>query len=208
MLWGMWSPMTVEPFSLSEFTCRWPGAYCSQNVYMSMLRKEVYMCQEHALLVWSIIDEQVRESKMTPEEIKVRRRELKAEREAARAAKKAASESEKPKRSEVEGWVYYLRVGKHIKIGFASNLQARLRAYPPDTELLAVEKGTMKLETERHREFAAIRAHGREWYWPKPWLMEHIAKVAEDEVHTWWDDSEWRRKDTRVRAKPRPSYWR
>ncbi|MFC9768639.1 GIY-YIG nuclease family protein [Rhodococcus jostii] len=177
---------------------------------MSMLRRQVYMCQEHALLVWSIIDEQVRESRLTPEEIRARRKELSDERAVALRARRQVGtlEPEKSSRKDVDGWVYYLRVGKHIKIGFASNLESRLRAYPPDTELLAVEKGTMKLETERHREFAAIRAHGREWYWPKPWLMEHIGKVAENGSHTWCDEKEWRRRDTRVKATPKPGYWR
>lgn len=175
---------------------------------MTMLRRDVYMCQEHALLVWSIIDEQVRESNLTPEGIQARRVEIREERAAARREANAEREPVKRSRKNVEGWVYYLQVGKHIKIGFASNLESRLRSYPPDTELLAVERGTMKVETERHREFAAIRAHGREWYWPKSWLMEHIRRVAENGKHTQWDDSEWRRKDTRAKASPKPGYWR
>jgi hypothetical protein len=87
---------------------------------------------------------------------------------------------EPPKKpTPVDGVVYYLRVGSYIKIGWASDLAKRMRAYPPDSVLLATEPGTRKDETRRHRMFAAHRTHGREWYAMVPSLLHHIDMLKE-----------------------------
>ena len=78
------------------------------------------------------------------------------------------------------GSVYYLRVGSYIKIGWASDLAKRMRSYPPDSILLAVEPGTRKDEQRRHKMFAVHRTHGREWYAMVPSLMHHIAMVTSE----------------------------
>jgi hypothetical protein len=55
-----------------------------------------------------------------------------------------------------------------------------MRSLQPE-ELLAVEPGSLKVETERHHKFAAHRAvkgASREWYHPNPDLLEHIARLA------------------------------
>lgn len=96
-------------------------------------------------------------------------RELEGERENARAAKAAE-----------DGTVYYLRVGGYIKIGWASDLAKRMRSYAPDTVLLATEPGTRGLEKRRHKQFAAHRTHGREWYAMVPPLMQHIDRTANE----------------------------
>lgn len=79
---------------------------------------------------------------------------------------------------QIEGTVYYLRVGSYIKIGWSANLEKRMRSYPPDTILLATEPGTRKDEHRRHKMFAAHRTHGREWYAMVPSLMHHIEQTA------------------------------
>jgi hypothetical protein len=76
------------------------------------------------------------------------------------------------------GWVYYLRVGDQIKIGFSSNVQRRLRAYPPGSELLAVEPGDKKLERKRHNEFFEWLAAGREWFEPSEELLQHTRDLV------------------------------
>jgi hypothetical protein len=73
-----------------------------------------------------------------------------------------------------DGTVYYLRVGSYIKIGWASDLTKRMKAYPPDSVLLATEPGTRKDEARRHRMFAAHRTHGREWYAMVPSILHHV----------------------------------
>lgn len=76
-----------------------------------------------------------------------------------------------------EGVVYYLRSGAYIKIGWTSDLDKRMRAYAPDSVLLAVEPGTRKDEQRRHKMFAAHRTHGREWYALVPSLTHHIEQT-------------------------------
>lgn len=78
----------------------------------------------------------------------------------------------------VEGVIYYLRVGAYIKVGWTSDLEKRMRAYSPDSVLLATEPGTRKDEAKRHRLLAVHRTHGREWYAMTPSVMHHIEQVA------------------------------
>lgn len=77
----------------------------------------------------------------------------------------------------VEGVVYYLRSGGYIKIGWTSHLAKRMRAYAPDSILLATEPGTRSDEQHRHRMFAVHRTHGREWYAMVAPLTQHIERV-------------------------------
>jgi hypothetical protein len=77
------------------------------------------------------------------------------------------------------GWVYYLRIGDQIKIGYSSDVKRRMKSYPPTAELLAVHPGSKALERTMHEQFASSRAIGREWFHPHAVLTEHIAKVVE-----------------------------
>lgn len=74
-------------------------------------------------------------------------------------------------------FVYYVLVGKLIKIGYTANLRARLSAYPPDTRVLGYEPGGEHLEAQRLREFAAHLKHGKEWFEPCAELVDHINGV-------------------------------
>ena len=83
----------------------------------------------------------------------------------------------KPERP-TEGVVYYLRSGGYIKIGWTSDLAKRMRAYSPDSVLLAVHPGTRKDEHRLHKRFATDRTHGREWFAMTPSVMHHIEQMA------------------------------
>lgn len=72
------------------------------------------------------------------------------------------------------GFIYYLRVGEHVKIGWTKNLHQRMRAYPPTSELLGHHYGTKADERALHQQFAAYLAGGREWFSDVPELREHI----------------------------------
>lgn len=74
--------------------------------------------------------------------------------------------------------VYYVRVGDHIKIGYTSRLEQRIRAYGPTAQLLATEPGTRELERQRLREFADCLVGGKEWFAPSRPLLEHIATLS------------------------------
>jgi hypothetical protein len=76
-----------------------------------------------------------------------------------------------------DGVVYYVRSGGYIKIGWTGSLAGRMKAYPPDSVLLATEPGTRADETRRHQQFAVHRTHGREWYALTADLMRHIDRV-------------------------------
>ena len=84
----------------------------------------------------------------------------------------------KPKPEPTPGWVYFLQSGGHIKIGWTSNLEQRMRAYPPGSQLLAVQPGTRRDEAATHRRFAVHRTHGREWYPLAADLVRYIATVT------------------------------
>lgn len=74
--------------------------------------------------------------------------------------------------------VYYIRLGNHIKIGYSTNMKARLiglRADPED--VLATEPGGLELEKQRHEEFKAERVGRRENFNPSPRLLAHIEAV-------------------------------
>lgn len=73
--------------------------------------------------------------------------------------------------------VYYIRVGSYIKVGHSANLAERMRAYPPDAELLAMEPGSRLLESKRLKQFSRYRSAAREWFEPGPLLLQHIKSL-------------------------------
>lgn len=77
-------------------------------------------------------------------------------------------------KSDASGFVYYIRINGRIKIGYAGDVRARTRHYPPGSELLAVEPGNPQNERERHQEFSRFLIEGREWFTEAPVLAEHI----------------------------------
>jgi hypothetical protein len=81
-------------------------------------------------------------------------------------------------RQDRDGFVYYLMVGERLKIGYSVDVKQRMRAYPPGSELLAVEPGDRELETQRHRQFAGSRTDGREWFRPTPDILELVEEIV------------------------------
>lgn len=77
-----------------------------------------------------------------------------------------------------DGFVYYLRVGERIKVGYSVDVKRRMRAYPPGSQLLAVEPGSRDLERQRHQQFDGSRTDGREWFRPTPDLLELVAEIV------------------------------
>ena len=98
----------------------------------------------------------------------------------AKSREKVATTERVRGESELEGFVYYIRINGQIKIGYAADVTARMRNYPPGSELLAVEPGTLETERIRHREFCNNLVRGREWFLPSTRLMRHIQNVVEE----------------------------
>lgn len=86
---------------------------------------------------------------------------------------KETSTVEKP--TSKVGWVYYLRVDGHIKVGYASNLRNRLKAYPPTSEFLYAHRGTKATEKVAHSMLYLWLAQGREWFEDRPEVLEYVA---------------------------------
>ena len=74
--------------------------------------------------------------------------------------------------------VYYLRLANLVKIGFTTNLTKRLGVINPE-EVMATEPGDRKREQERHRQFAALHAHG-EWFRLEQPLVDHIEAIRRE----------------------------
>lgn len=165
--------MSPAPFSVSSSRCTWQ--FCSANADLSLYKQQVQLCREHALFVWATINNEMVEHGMSNEEVFARAKKEKQEREQTR--------QKIQKELATVGEVYYLKIGAHIKIGFTTNMPNRMHSYPPGTEILAVEYGDLSLERKRHRDFADLRAAGREWYRPESRLLDHINQVAENLNH-------------------------
>ena len=93
--------------------------------------------------------------------------------EAHKAATRAPLDSDNP----VVGHVYYALIDGLVKIGYATDVTQRMRAYPPTARLLAVEPGTLHTESQRHDQFRAYLARGREWFRDVPELREWVEQV-------------------------------
>lgn len=77
-------------------------------------------------------------------------------------------------------WVYYIRFGNRIKIGTSSNVRSRLNSLPFD-EILALERGNVSVERERHRQFAAhLIAGQREWFEDHAEIRAHAAAIRQE----------------------------
>lgn len=79
-----------------------------------------------------------------------------------------------PKVVPIYGSIYAVRNSGNIKIGWTSNLERRMRQYPPDSVLLVSFSGTRKDEQRIHRRFKHLCVHGREWYGLSPQINEWV----------------------------------
>lgn len=100
--------------------------------------------------------------------------------EDAEANYRVDKEEQRRIRQQTPGWVYYIKVGDLIKIGFTTNLRSRLDSYPPDITVLAVHPGTPEVETRMHRKFRMSLERGREWFRPSLDINQHTKKARDD----------------------------
>lgn len=95
-----------------------------------------------------------------------------------REAREARREARRRELLKQQSLVYYVTRGKLIKIGYTTNMTARMIALMPDS-ILATEPGGVELERQRHKQFAHLRAPelGREYFTNGPDLLIHVADV-------------------------------
>jgi hypothetical protein len=77
-----------------------------------------------------------------------------------------------------ECWVYYIRVGRLIKIGMTTNLAGRFSSLRPN-EVLAIEPGGSEREVAMHQQFAELRAGG-EYFHPGAALQQHVTELRQE----------------------------
>lgn len=113
-----------------------------------------------------------------PELSEARKNMHRTERQMRLARAKTVARVHQPGPAEV-GYVYYIRINEHIKIGYAKDVTKRMRHYPPGSVLLAVEPGTMRDEKDRHAQFKPYLVRGNEWFESAPFVERHIAAIRE-----------------------------
>jgi hypothetical protein len=161
--------------------CAWPGCRDPLRYTMDQSghdKRFGILCDTHAVdIAIAVIQEQKARhrteqffAQQTTEQA-VRHAEWRAEDERYEAAKAAL-------RQDRDGFVYFLRIGERIKIGYSVDVKRRMRSYPPGSELLAVEPGDRDLETQRHRQFAGSLLDGREWFRPTPDVLELVDEIV------------------------------
>lgn len=94
------------------------------------------------------------------------------------AAAMLRAQRERPQPSDGPGFVYYVRLGDRVKIGWTSNVARRMGELPVE-QVLAVEPGSRRLERDRHAQFNHLSAAGREWFTLAPDLLAHVAQLRD-----------------------------
>lgn len=138
--------------------CCWPE--CDQP----SVDESVPLCQRHHLTAWRTFE------KMALWPLEELRRDYLDRRTSHRPG------PTRPNRETV-GLVYFIRLGSRVKIGFTSNIRARLADLPHD-EVLGVAVGGFADEKRCHDAFAHLRTAG-EWFRAEPDLLAFIADVTE-----------------------------
>lgn len=152
----------MRPDDLTNVMCLAFG--CTSYVQEQYHARHVYMCQEHALQVWATVQEMIDPATL---------RDIAYDRVAPDEEKNPELYEPIPI-SESAGVVYFIRVGDLIKVGFSSDLSRRMKAYPPDAEVLAYYSGSFAEEQQTHQLLSAHRAKRREWYHPTPEVMAAV----------------------------------
>jgi T5orf172 domain len=133
---------------MSRSRCQWP--MCGVPKWDRI--PGMQLCQKHALHVWAQVNTDIEGGEVKP------------------------PRPPKPK-TPVAGWIYYLKVGDRIKIGYAGDVPQRMRQYPPNAVLFAVHRGTIDDERRIHASLSLHRADGREWYHPTPELHVQLDTI-------------------------------
>lgn len=105
-----------------------------------------------------------------------------------------AKAADAPPSSPKRGYVYFVAMGDHLKIGFAKNVKKRVAdlqvGSPVPLEIVHVHGGSREDEIRLHEQFARYSANG-EWFEKAPDIMRLIARLKtswRDPIFSSWDD--------------------
>lgn len=146
------------------------GRFCDAPAFEGM---PFPICKKHAMrlaaAMWSQARRELAVGRVKDDETRQELEQIDIRSAARRAEERAKTASEV---------VYYVALGKHIKIGYTTNIEIRMRAYVTG-DLLVTEAGGRSLELKRHREFAEYLDVGHEWFLRGPRLIAHIDTLTE-----------------------------
>lgn len=145
--------------------CIWPK--CREFEYASELK----LCKTHAAIVLYQADKHLF--------VKAQYWDLTSfDRQIEHALAEERREAERAKKRAQQGTIYAVLNGHTVKIGWTSNLDRRMREYPPASTLLVSYPGTRKDEAALHRKFAHLTTHGREWFPYAPQVVEWVERMV------------------------------
>jgi hypothetical protein len=164
--------------------CAWPGCRAHMSFLSPVDGERIQdrygvLCKTHAADIAIAVIQDQRDSHAVMQFFEQQTTERAVRAEAWRAEEERYEAEKAALRQDREGFVYYLRVGERMKIGYSADVKQRMRAYPPGSQLLAVEPGDRDLERQRHQQFAGSRTDGREWFRPTADILELIEEIVE-----------------------------
>lgn len=160
-------PTSVEARTIDHILervmwCIWPG--CEK-----IKCHELMVCDAHRQVIATYQDPYSRAIQRRMEESQRKREENAA----------AVNRGEKiDKHARTGGYVYFVRIDDLIKIGYSTQPYQRLRAYPPNAEVLGVFPGTKELEADLHGRFRFALKKGREWFRVADEITEYVNEMV------------------------------
>lgn len=128
------------------------------------------LCLTHATVVWR----QVQAVNGDPTVIETTH----MLREKARARQSEEHEKAKvAKLADLNGDIYFVRVGDLIKVGWSREVWNRVKSYGASAEVLCCYPGTRNDETNLHRQLRPALAKGREWYHDGPVIQMFLEQA-------------------------------
>lgn len=151
------------------------------------------LCKRHAAAVAALrkvpeyrkpkplpVDPQVREANRKVIELQNETLRLKSEIQRLKQIKEPEAQPKPKPERPTAGHVYFLLSDNLVKIGWASDLDARLKAYSPGARLLAVMPGTRADEKRMHKKFGDLKTNRNEWFTYHPRVMEEVERIVRE----------------------------
>lgn len=127
----------------------------------------VPVCRMHAIQIWKQVQLTLPPSETAHE----------------REVRLQADEARRAGVRQEQGWMYFLELDDKIKVGWTSNLQNRLKSYPPHARMVVTYPATRADERDLHRTLKTELVAGREWYGKTPLVLRLMREAELAENH-------------------------
>lgn len=137
------------------------------------IQEDALVCRPHSLQIWERVQTQHLESAGSA---------VTTESADDREARQTDERKRRTQVSLTQGRIYFIELDDKIKVGWTSNLENRLKSYPPHAQVVVSYPGTRADERDLHRTLKTELAVGREWYGRTPLVLRCMreAQLAED----------------------------